>query len=200
MEERAMKRQLAIALRFTLVTTILLGIGYPLLVTALSQALWRQKANGELIRQDGRLVGSHWIGQPFSGDAYFHGRPSAAGNGYDATASGGSNWSPSNEKLTERVAAAVKAEQADGAVGPVPVDLVTASGSGLDPDITPFAAEFQAARVARARHAEMGQVMALIAQNTQEREFGLLGERRVNVLELNLALDRAFPLSSADQR
>ncbi len=191
-----MGKQLAIALRFTLVTTVLLGVGYPLLVTAVSQSLWRQKANGELIRKDGKLIGSHWIGQPFTGEAYFHGRPSAAGNGYDATSSGGSNWSPSSEKLAERVEASVKSEQAGGGDGPVPVDMVTASGSGLDPDITPFAAEYQAERVARARHADPSQMMALIAQHTQERTFGLLGERRVNVLELNLALDSEFPLAS----
>ncbi len=189
-----MGKQLAIALRFTLLTTLLLGLGYPLLVTVLAQTFWKQQANGELLLQHGTLVGSRWIGQPFHGAAYFHSRPSAAGSGYDATSSGGSNWSPSSARLADRVQAAVAAEQAETSTAPVPVDLVTASGSGLDPDITPAAADFQAARVARARHATLAQVQQLIDRNTDQRQFGLLGEPRVHVLALNLDLDRQFPL------
>lgn len=189
-----MGKQLAIALRFTLLTTLLLGLGYPLLVTVLAQTFWKQQANGELLLQHGTLIGSRWIGQPFHGAAYFHSRPSAAGSGYDATSSGGSNWSPSSARLADRVQASVAAEQAGTSTAPVPVDLVTASGSGLDPDITPAAADFQAARVARARHATLAQVQQLIARNTDQRQFGLLGEPRVHVLALNLDLDRQFPL------
>ena len=189
-----MGKQLAIALRFTLLTTLLLGLGYPLLVTVLAQTFWKQQANGELLLQHGTLVGSRWIGQPFHGAAYFHSRPSAAGSGYDATSSGGSNWSPSSARLADRVQASVAAEQAETSTAPVPVDLVTASGSGLDPDITPAAADFQAARVARARHATLSQVQQLIDRTTEQRQFGLLGEPRVHVLALNLDLDRQFPL------
>ena len=189
-----MGKQFAIALRFTLLTTLLLGIGYPLLVTLLAQTFWKQQANGELLVHNGTILGSRWIGQPFHGAAYFHSRPSAAGNGYDATSSGGSNWSPSSARLADRVQAAVAAEQAGTSTAPVPVDLVTASASGLDPDITPAAADYQAVRVARARHATLAQVQQLIAQNTEQRQFGLLGEPRVHVLALNLDLDRQFPL------
>ena len=185
-----MQKLLIISLRYTLVTTLLLGLGYPMLVTLIAQHVWKNQANGELIVQNGTIVGSHWIGQPFSGPSYFHSRPSAAGNGYDATASGGSNWSPSSQKLVDRISASVKNEQIDAAGGPVPIDLVTASGSGLDPDITPAAAEYQASRVAQARGLSLNQVEALIQKNVTEREFGLLGERRVNVLQLNLALDQ----------
>ena len=189
-----MGKQFAIALRFTLLTTLLLGIGYPLLVTLLAQTFWKQQANGELLVHNGTILGSRWIGQPFHGAAYFHSRPSAAGSGYDATSSGGSNWSPSSARLADRVQAAVAAEQAGTSTAPVPVDLVTASASGLDPDITPAAADYQAARVARARHTTRAQVQQLIAQNTEQRQFGLLGEPRVHVLALNLDLDRQFPL------
>ena len=185
-----MQKLLMISLRYTLVTTLVLGLAYPLLVTAIAQTFWKRQANGGLIVRNGSLVGSHWIGQSFSGPQYFHSRPSAAGNGYDPTASGGSNWSPSNQKFVDRVTASVLAEQQGTATAPVPVDLVTASGSGLDPDITPAAAEYQAARVAQARGLQREQVEALIRQNTQDRQFGLLGERRVNVLELNLALNQ----------
>jgi K+-transporting ATPase ATPase C chain len=185
-----MQKLLMISLRYTVVTTLLLGLGYPLLVTGLAQSFWKKQANGSLIVQNGTILGSHWIGQSFSGPQYFHSRPSAAGNGYDPTASGGSNWSPSNQKLVDRITASVQAEQVGTSSAPVPVDLVTASGSGLDPDITPAAAMYQAQRVAQARDLAVDQVQALVRQNTQERQFGLLGERRVNVLELNLALDQ----------
>ena len=184
-----MQKLLLISLRYTLVTTLLLGLGYPLLVTGIAQSLWKQKANGDLIVQNGTIVGSHWIGQPFTGPQYFHSRPSAAGNGYDPTASGGSNWSPSNQKLVDRTTASVQAEQAGTSTASVPVDLVTASASGLDPDITPAAAQYQAPRIAKARGLTLKQVEMLIQQNTQDRQFGLLGERSVNVLALNMALD-----------
>ena len=190
-----MQKLLLISLRYTLVTTLLLGLGYPLLVTGIAQSLWKQKANGDLIVQNGTIVGSHWIGQPFTGPQYFHSRPSAAGNGYDPTASGGSNWSPSNQKLVDRTTASVQAEQAGTSTAPVPIDLVTASASGLDPDITPAAAQYQATRIAKARGLTLKQVEMLIQQNTQDRQFGLLGERSVNVLALNMALDNKATLS-----
>jgi K+-transporting ATPase ATPase C chain len=186
-----MQKLLMISLRYTIVTTLLLGLGYPLFVTVIAQHLWKNKANGQLIVQNGTIVGSHWIGQPFTGPNYFHSRPSAAGAGYDPTASGGSNWSPSNQKLVDRTQASVKDEQNGNAASSVPVDLVTASASGLDPDITPAAAEYQAKRVAQARGMTLDQVETLIQKNLLERQFGLLGERRVNVLQLNLALDQA---------
>lgn len=185
-----MQKLFMISLRYTLVTTLLLGLGYPLLVTLIAQTVWKNQANGQLIVQNGTITGSHWIGQPFSGPNYFHSRPSAAGNGYDATASGGSNWSPSNQKLVDRITASTKDELAGGTASSVPIDLVTASASGLDPDITPAAAEYQAQRIAQARGLTVKQVETLIQQNITERQFGLLGERRINVLQLNLALDQ----------
>jgi K+-transporting ATPase ATPase C chain len=188
--EKAMQKLWMISLRYTLVTTLLLGLVYPLLVTGIAQGIWKKQADGSLIVQNGAIVGSRWIGQPFSGPRYFHSRPSAAGNGYDSTASGGSNWSPSNQKLVDRITASVQTEQAGVSTAPVPIDLVTASASGLDPDITPAAAIYQAQRVAKARGLSVEQVETLIHQNTQERQFGLLGERRVHVLALNLALDQ----------
>jgi len=185
-----MQKLFMISLRYTLVTTLLLGLGYPMLVTLIAQHVWKDQANGQLIVQHGTLVGSHWIGQPFSGPNYFHSRPSAAGNGYDATASGGSNWSPSSQKLVDRITASTQDELAGSAASSVPVDLVTASASGLDPDITPAATAYQAQCIALARGLTVNQVEALIQQNTTERQFGLLGERRINVLQLNLALDQ----------
>jgi K+-transporting ATPase ATPase C chain len=187
------RKLLLISLRYTLVTTLLLGLGYPLLVTVIAQSLWKQRADGDLIVKDGVLIGSRWIGQSFTGPRYFHSRPSAAGNGYDASASGGSNWSPSNQKFVDRTSASVSVEQADASTAPVPVDLVTASASGLDPDITPAAADYQAPRIAKVRGLTLEQVETLIRNHTQERDFGLLGERRVNVLALNMALDESAP-------
>lgn len=184
-----MKRNLLTAVLMTLATTILLGIVYPLVVTGIAQALFPGRANGGLIRRNGVVVGSRLIGQPFASPAYFHSRPSAAGNGYDAASSGGSNLGPTNRKLIERVQADVAAAQADNPGAPVPVDLVTASGSGLDPDISPAAAEFQITRVARARGIPPETLRRLVLQHTQGRVFGFLGEPRVDVLELNLALD-----------
>ncbi|MGC9291766.1 MAG: potassium-transporting ATPase subunit KdpC [Acidobacteriaceae bacterium] len=189
-----MQKLLTVSLRFTLVTTLLLGLGYPLLVTVIAQHLWKDKANGQLLVKDGAIIGSRLIGQPFSGPQFFHSRPSAAGYGYDATASGGSNLGPTSQKLVDRIAASTKDEQqGDNDAGPVPIDLVTASASGLDPDITPAAAAYQARRVAQARGVALSQVEGLIEQHLTERQFGLLGERRVNVLQLNLALDALQP-------
>ncbi len=177
------------AVLMTVVTTILLGLAYPLAITDLAQALFPDKANGQLIRRDGRIVASRIIGQPFSGPGYFHSRPSAAGTGYDATASGGSNLGPTNRALISRVAANVGSLSAENPAVPVPIDLVTTSASGLDPDISPAAAEFQVPRVARARGLDEEKVWVLIRQHTRGRQLGVLGEPRVNVLELNLALD-----------
>lgn len=182
-----MKKNLITSVLMTIVTTILLGLIYPLVITGLAQLLFRDKANGQLITRDGVLVGSRIIGQPFSTPAYFHSRPSMAGNGYDAANSGGSNLASTNRKLVDSVTERVKTES-DGS-SPVPIDLVTASASGLDPDITPAAAQYQVQRVAKARHIDPQQVEALVARHTEGRTFGLLGEPRVNVLELNLALD-----------
>jgi K+-transporting ATPase ATPase C chain len=184
-----MRKILMISLRYTIATTLLLGLGYPLLVTVIAQHLWKNKANGELIVQNGRMIGSHWIGQPFTGPMYFHSRPSAAGAGYDAASSGGSNLSPTNKHFVGRVESDVEMEQDESPLQPVPIDLVTASASGLDPDITPASAEYQARRIAQARGLQLQQVEALIQRNLTERQFGLLGERRVNVLQLNMELN-----------
>lgn len=190
-----MRRQIVIAFVYTLVTTVIFGIAYPYAVTGVAQLLFPDKANGQILRQNGVIVGSRIIGQPFTGPSYFHSRPSAAGNGYDASSSGGSNLGPTSKKLLDRIAASVAAEQANSS-DEVPVDLVTASGSGLDPDITPAAAEFQIARVAQERHIDQAALRTLIAKHTQGRQFGVLGEPRVNVLELNRDLDRFASASS----
>lgn len=189
-----MKQQLKTAILMTVVTTVLLGIIYPLAVTGLAQLLFHDQANGSLLRRDGNVIGSKLLGQPFTGDAYFHSRPSAAGSGYDAANSGASNLGPTNHVLLERVAGDVKTLQAKDPA-PVPVDLVTTSGSGLDPDISPAAAEYQIARVTAARPgARRDEIAALVRLHTSPRQLGVLGEPRVNVLELNLELDRLFPL------
>lgn len=188
-----MKKNIITSVLYTVVTTILLGVGYPLLVYGLAH-IWPDKANGQLIRRNGTIVGSRIIAQPFTGVAYFHPRPSAAGNGYDPLNSGGSNYGPTNQKLVDRVKGDVAALQAENPGKPVPVDLVTTSGSGLDPDITPAGAQFQAPRVAKARGIAESDVLKLVQDHTQPRQFGLLGEPRVNVLELNLALDEKFPV------
>lgn len=184
-----MKRNLLTAVLMTVTTTILLGVVYPLVVTGIAQLALPGQANGELIRRNGLVVGSRLIGQPFSSSTYFHSRPSAAGNGYDAADSGGSNLGPTNRKLLERIKSDVARLQAENPGAPVPVDLVTASASGLDPDISPAAAEFQISRVARARGLSVQTVRQLVARHTRGRAFGFLGEPRVNVLQLNLALD-----------
>jgi len=178
------------AIRFTLVTTVLLGLGYPLLVTVIAGVVFPHKAAGSLIMKDGQVIGSELLAQSFTSDRYFHPRPSAAGNGYDATASGGSNLAQSNAKLVQRVQGDIDKLSAENPGKPVPIDMVTTSGSGLDPDITPDNAYFQARRVAKARGLSEDQVRNLIAANTSGRQLGLLGEPRVNVLALNLALDK----------
>lgn len=190
-----MKKNLEIAVLYTLLTTILLGIIYPLLVTGLAQVFFPKQANGSLIVQNGKLVGSRLIGQPFTAPGYFWSRPSAAGaSGYDATASAGSNLGPTNKILIDRVNASVARLQATNPGTPVPVDLVTTSGSGLDPDISPAAADFQIPRVAKERSITEDALRTLVAKHTEGRQFGFLGERRVNVLELNLDLDATHPM------
>ena len=189
-----MKKNLITAILMTIVTTILLGIIYPLVVTGVAQVLFPGKANGELIRENGVIVGSKLIGQGFSGVGYFDSRPSAAGNGYDAANSNGSQLGPTNSKLIDAVEQRVAAARKENPSSPVPIDLVTASASGLDPDITLAAARFQIARVAHERGMAEQDVQALVRKYTQQRQWGFLGEPRVNVLELNLALDRDHPV------
>jgi K+-transporting ATPase ATPase C chain len=189
------KRNLLTSIWFTLVTTALLGIIYPLVVTGLAQVMFPSQADGDLIRAQGKLIGSHLIGQPFSGSGYFYSRPSAAGAmGYDPTASGGSNLGPTNKMLIDRVSASVKALQPTNPNAPIPADLVTASGSGLDPDISPAAAEFQIPRVAHERGMSERDIRAVVRKHTLQRQFGFLGEPRVNVLDLNLELDTTHPI------
>jgi K+-transporting ATPase ATPase C chain len=189
-----MRRNLITAILYTLVTTVIFGLAYPFVVTGIAQVLFKDKANGQLLQRNGQLIGSRIIGQPFTATGYFHSRPSAAGNGYDAANSSGSNYAPTNKKLIDRVAGDVSALQLDQPNTDVPIDLVTTSGSGLDPDITPAAAEFQVTRIARERRLNEDAVRRLVAQYTQGRQLGFLGEPRVNVLELNLALDQTAPL------
>jgi K+-transporting ATPase ATPase C chain len=178
------------SIRFTIVTTILLGLGYPLFITGIAAVIFPHKAAGSLIKlKDGTVVGSELIAQSFTSDKYFHPRPSAAGNGYDATASGGSNLAQSNKTLVTRIQGDIDKLAAQNPGKPVPIDLVTTSASGLDPDITPDAAFYQASRVAKARNLSEDSVRKLIEQHITSRQLGLLGEPRVNVLDLNLALD-----------
>ncbi len=189
-----MKKNFIIAIWMTVLTTVLLGIAYPLVVTALAQLLFPDRANGQLIMKNSRVVGSRLIGQPFSSPGYFRSRPSAAGPaGYDAGNSGGSNLGPTNKSLVERVNADVQKWHGENPSIPVPIDLVTTSGSGLDPHISPAAAEFQVPRVARERHIGESEVRALVRKHTEGRQLGFLGEPRVNVLELNLELDALHP-------
>ena len=184
-----MRKNLLIAFWFTIVTTAIFGIIYPLAITALAQLLFPDQSNGQLLRKNEKIVGSRIIGQNFDAPGYFHSRPSAAGTGYDATSSGGSYLAPTNKALVERVKADAQKLQGDNPSRPVPVDLVTTSASGLDPEISPAAAEFQVSRVARARGISEAEVRALVAKHTLLRQFGFLGEPRVRVLELNLDLD-----------
>ncbi len=180
---------LKIALRFTLITTVLFGVVYPLVMTGYARIAGHEKADGQLIESQNTIVGSRIIGQAFVSSRYFHGRPSAAGNGYDATSSGGSNLGLSSQKLVARIEQDTKTASADNTGVPVPAELVEASGSGLDPDISPAAALFQVSRVASARHLSADNVRQLVLSHVEKRQLGFLGEPRVNVLTLNLALD-----------
>ena len=192
-----MRYQMAPAFRLMLIMTVLTGLVYPGVVTGLCQLFFPKQANGSLVNVDGRVVGSSLIGQSFTRPEYFHPRPSAAGNdGYDPTASGGSNYGPTSQKLIDRVKASVEQFRKENPeyTGPIPADLLTASGSGLDPEISPAAAEVQAARIAKTRHTTVEQVRQFIAVHTTGRDLGLVGEPRVNVLELNLALYNQFPI------
>jgi K+-transporting ATPase ATPase C chain len=188
-------KNLITAILMTIVTTVILGLIYPLAVTGIAQFAFPDQANGQLImRSDGTIIGSRIIGQAFSGRGYFHSRPSAAGTGYDAGASSGSNLGPTNKTLIERIKGDVAKLQAENPRKPVPIDLVTTSGSGLDPHISPAAAEFQIPRVMRERGMTETEVREIVAKHTQGRQFGFLGEPRVNVLELNLELDAKKPM------
>ena len=189
-------KNLITAILMTIVTTVLLGIIYPLVVTGIAQLAFPNKANGQLITRNGVVVGSRIIGQPFSGPGYFHPRPSAAGAaGYDAGSSSGSNLGPTSQALVDRVKADVEKLQAENPGKPVPVDLVTTSASGLDPHVSPAAAEFQVPRIARERGLSEAELRQMVSAHTEGRTFGLLGEARVNVLELNLDLDDRKPMS-----
>jgi K+-transporting ATPase ATPase C chain len=188
------KRNFLISIWMTLATTVLLGVIYPLVVTGLAQLIFPKQSNGELIEAGGKTIGSHLIGQPFTLPGYFYSRPSGAGTGYDGTASGSNNLGPTNKALIDRVSGSVASLHAENPNAPVPIDLVTQSGSGLDPDITPAAADFQVARVAHARGMSEGDVRAIVLKHTEGRQLGFLGEPRVNVLDLNLEMDQVRPL------
>jgi len=189
-----MKKNLVTAVLMTIATTILLGVAYPLVVTAIATVLFPANANGQLIQRDGKPIGSRIIGQAFTGPGYFHSRQSAAGSGYDAANSGGTNLGPTNQKLIDRVRQDAASLQAENAEKSVPADLVTTSASGLDPHISPASAEFQVPRVSRERGMRADEVQELVAKHSADRQLGFLGEPRVNVLELNLDLDSKRPL------
>jgi K+-transporting ATPase ATPase C chain len=179
------------SIRYTILTMLLFGLGYPFLLTGLAGIIFPHKAAGSLITRNGQVIGSELIAQSFTSDRYFHPRPSAAGNGYDATSSGGTNLAQSNAKLPQRMQADIDSYQKQNPGVPVPIDMVTTSASGLDPHITPDNAYYQASRIAKARGLSEDAVRALIARRIEGRTFGLFGEPRVNVLELNLDLDGA---------
>ncbi len=189
-----MKKHFITSILMTIVTTLLLGLVYPFVVTSLAQPVFPAQANGSLITRNGKVIGSHLIGQPFSSPGYFHSRPSAAGTGYDAGNSSGSNLGPTNKMLVDRMAGDVQKAQAENPNTPVPMDLVTTSASGLDPHISPDAAAFQVPRIARERGISEDEVRSLIEKHTEARQLGFLGEPRVNVLELNLDLDTTHPM------
>jgi len=184
-----MKKQLQISVLFTLVTTLIFGVVYPVVVTGIARVAFPSQADGSLIVRNGQVVGSRLIGQNFSADKYFHPRPSAAGSGYDSMASGGSYLGPTNQALVSRVQADVDRLRQERPGVPIPADLVTTSASGLDPDVSPAGADFQVPRVAKARGISEDEVRRAVARHTQSRQYGFLGEPRVNVLELNLDLD-----------
>jgi len=188
-------RNIIIAVLMTVVTTLLLGLVYPLVITGIAQVAFPDKANGQLIERNGRIVGSRIIGQGFWSPGYFHSRPSAAGTGYDAANSGGSNLGPTNKKLIDNVKANVDAARKENPGASVPIDLVTTSASGFDPHITPAAADFQVPRIARERGMSEADVRTVVASHTEGRQLGFLGEARVNVLELNIALDAQHPVA-----
>ena len=187
-------RNLLVAALMTVVTTLLFGIVYPLAMTGLAQAIFPDKANGQLIERNGRVVGSRLIGQAFSSPGYFHGRPSVAGTGYDAANSAGTNLGPTNKKLVGAVKAAVEAAKQENPSAPVPIDLVTTSASGFDPHLSPAAALFQLPRVARERRVSEADLRRVVEAHVEGRQWGFLGEPRANVLELNLALDDQWPM------
>jgi K+-transporting ATPase ATPase C chain len=191
-----MKKHILTSLLYTVVTAVLLGVVYPLAVTGLAHLFFAKQAEGSLIKKDGVLIGSQLIGQSFSGPTYFWSRPSAAGNGYDASNSGGSNYAPTNAALVTRVAGTVQTLNPKGTNGAVPIDLATASASGLDPDISPAAAYYQVPRVAAERHVSEDAMRSLVSSHVTQRQFGLLGEPRVNVLQLNLDLDKMAPAAA----
>jgi K+-transporting ATPase ATPase C chain len=187
-----LSKQIYPAVALTIVLTVFVGIIYPFVMTGLSDLLFKEKARGSLIEKEGKVVGSRLIGQPFKGAGYFHSRPSAAGSGYDATASGGANLGPTSKQLfEEQVKGRARELRAENPNTEIPVDLMASSGSGLDPHISPAAADFQIPRVARERRMSEDKVKQLVQEHTEGRQFGVLGEPRVNVLELNLALDEA---------
>jgi potassium-transporting ATPase KdpC subunit len=192
-----MKKNLIIAVLMTLVTTVLLGLLFPLLITALAQVFFPRQANGELLTRNGHIVGSRLIGQSFSSPGYFHSRPSSAGTGYDAGNSSGSNLGPTNQSLIARVQGDADRLQKENPAAPIPIDLLTTSGSGLDPHISPEAAEFQVLRIAKERGVSEDIIRKAVSQHTESRQFGFLGEPRINVLELNLALDEIAPKPAA---